>query len=136
MVTHRTANHLLDPRNVRGEGRDDDPPGCLAEHLLEGFVDNTLRGRVARPFGVGAVGQQHQYSTSAIFCQGAIIGQAAIHGCIVKLVLAGVYDQAIGSLDGQANRVGYAVADVKGLHRKGADRYPISGQDGVNGSRV
>ena len=51
-VRFRRVEHLLHPVHVRGKARDDDPPGRLAEDVVEHGTDLTFRRDEPRHFGV------------------------------------------------------------------------------------
>ena len=66
-VAHGGVDDLLDARDVRGEGRDDDAPACAPKYAVEGDAD----GRFARyrlcALGVRAVGKHEQHALVADF---------------------------------------------------------------------
>ena len=84
------VEHLLNARNVRGEGRNDDSARCAADDPLERLANNLLARCVAWSLGARAVRDQCQYALCAKLCQHGEIRRLSIGWSLVKLEVAGV----------------------------------------------
>ena len=94
---------LLDPVNVRREGRDDDAPRRAREWLGERSPDLHLRARVAGAVDVRRVGAEHEHALGAELGEPPVIGRLAVERARVELEVSGVHERADRRPDRQAD---------------------------------
>ena len=117
----RRVEDLLDPGDVAGEGRHDDPAVERLHDLAEGLADGPLGRRVARVLGAGRVGQEAEDAFLAEPGEDREVGQLAVDRGVVELEVAGVDDRADRRPQGDAHRVRDRVADPERHDVEGAD---------------
>ncbi len=131
LVSLGHIHHLLDARDQRRKGGDDQPARRFAHDLVKGIVQHRLRRGRAGLVGVGAVREQRQHAPLAELGQLGLVGGPAIHRGVIELEIAAVDDQARRRRDAQPHRIGDGVADVIGLDGKRADVDHVAGGVGV-----
>src|SRR5690606_34246569 len=92
---------LLDARDQRGKGGDDNPPGGLAEDFLKRRVNHALRGRPAGVVRVRAIREQREHPALRKLRQLGEIGRPTIDRRVVELEIARMDDQPDRSRDAQ-----------------------------------
>ena len=106
------VDHLPQPGQVRGEGRDDDPAGRLADQLLEVLADHRLGAGPAAILDADAVREQRQHALVAKAPQRVLVRAAPVDRLPIELVVAGMEDRSDRRLDGEADRARHAVVDI------------------------
>ena len=125
------GDHLLYPRDVGGEGSDDNPASGVCEDLVKGCRDLLLRGGVPLLFGVGAVGEQDQYALSPQPGELGEVGGATVHRGVIELEISRVDRRSHRGVDCQPHPVGDAVADGEEFHVERSEFQRILGGDGT-----
>lgn len=132
VIAHRQVSHLLDARDVRCKGGNDDAVFGFPEDVIEGFIDDTFGRRPARSFCVGAVTHQQDDSPLGEFPKPGIVWFSAVDRRVVKLVIAAVNDDAKRRMNAEANTVRDAVRHRIAFQLERADLERVSGFERVD----
>ncbi len=135
VVFDSRVDHLLHPRDERGETGNDDAPLSPAEDFIQRVAHNLFRWRPARAGGVGRVGNQSQHAALRELCQFGIIRGPVIHGRVVEFIIAGLNDEPFGRFDTQTDRVGDGVAHMEKVNGEWADADLFTCFDGIQRCR-
>ncbi len=122
----RGVEHLLDARDVGGEGGHDDAAFEAFHDLPEGLAHGALGGRVAGVLGPRRVRHEAEDALLAEARQVVEVGELAVHGRVVELEVAGVDDVPEGRPDAQAHGVGDRVADAERRHVEVAELHGLA----------
>src|SRR5438128_836002 len=120
---------LLDPVDVRREGRDDDAPGRAREPLRERPPDLHLRARVAGPVDVRGVGAEHEHALAAELGEPPVVGRLAVERARIELEVSRVHECANRRPDREADAVRDRVRDTDRLDDERADLDAVARPD-------
>ena len=125
VVLHRTADDrrlssprrrdlhdLPDARDVRSEGRRDHATGRARHDRVEHLRHMSLGLCIARYLRAGRVRHQEEDAFRRDCGEAREVGLPAVDRRVIELPIARVHDGPVRSVDGHADRVGNAVADV------------------------
>ena len=99
------------PRDVGGEGGDDDAGFRLGDELAQRARDVGLRRALALAHDIGGIADQREHALVAERAQPRLVGAAADAGVLVDLPVAGVDDEAGGGADGERRALGDRMRD-------------------------
>ena len=125
------VDDLLDAVDVGGEGRDDDLPGGLAEHLVQDGADLALGRDETGDQGVRGVHHEQVHALLAHPREGAQVRQAAVQGQLVHLEVAGDEDLRGAGAHEHCEGVGDGVGDGDELQVEGAHCQTVAFRDDV-----
>ena len=97
--------NLLQPMNRRTEAGDEQTVLGAVENIFETRADGAFGIRIARPVGVGRIGEQQQHAALAVVGEGVEIEELVVGGRRVDFEIAGVDDDA----EGRSNRQCHAL---------------------------
>jgi hypothetical protein len=123
----RRVENLLDPGDVAGEGRHDDPAVERLHDLAERVADRPLGRRVSRVLRPGRIREEAHDALLAQLGQDVKVRQPAVDRGVVELEVAGMHDDANRRAQGDPHRVGDGVADPERDHREGPDGDLVAG---------
>ena len=136
VVPDGSVDNLLDARDQRRKGGDDDAPLGARENLFEGGVNHPLRRGVARPVSVSAVGKEAEDTLLSDLSKLSEVRRTAIDRSVVELEVAGVDDCPRRCLKCDAYTIRDAVADMKELGDETTEPDGLTWHDPVQGDAV
>ncbi len=120
---------LLDPVDVAGKTRNDDPPLDRSEDFVQGSTHRPFGGGEPWPQSISRVGEQHQDAPISQLGELVIVGELPIHRSRIKFEIPRVNDKARRRFQGHADPVGDAVADPHAFHLENPHAESFPGDD-------
>ena len=116
------VDHLLDARDERGEGGDENAAVDLAEDFVIRLTDHPLRGRVTSRLDVHAIGHQQSDAALTIGREFGEVGLVPVDGRLVELEVTGEHHQTRRGGDCEPDGIRNAVTDTERLNGEHACR--------------
>ena len=130
-IAHGGVDDLLDARDIRGEGGDDDASACAPKDAVEGDADGRFAGHRLDALGVRAVGEHEQDALVADFRECLEVREFSVDRRVVHLEIARVEDRADRRANGERHGIGDAVVHAHELDGETAETQLVARHDGM-----